>query len=403
MARRSVDLETRQLIPADARRLADKPAIDVPCIDSSVHARPASTDALRHYLGKEWTHRRLGPGERYYYPNPSGDYVSDAYGASGAPGSDRKTVGRQLFETFGLREAILLPLGLGLLPDTDLGTAVAAAINDWQANEWLSGWERAPRLWGSIRIFPRDVPGSIAEIERWHEDPRFVQIAMPAQSLLLYGDRSFHPLWEAAQAAGLPVVIHADAESGIEYWPTPNGHFNEFWEFSAYESFNSITHVLNLMAEGVFDRWPNLRLVLGDGAFDVIAALVWRWDKDYRPTRVEMPWMRHHPSEYLSQNCRFVTQRGEGPGDDATRTRWAATIEAGSMLLFGSSYPYWSCYDPREAIPTWPSSMADDIFYNNANATYRLDQRRARRTGEAHDHSASGRIGHGDEGRRHRH
>ena len=127
----------------------------MPVIDCAVHPRPRPGE-LQRYMPKVWQHRRLPAGERYYYPNPVGDYLKEAYGPDGPPGSDPALVSRHLFDECGISQAILLPLTLGLLPDIDLLAAICSATNAWLADTWLSTHNREGRFRGTIRVSPTD-------------------------------------------------------------------------------------------------------------------------------------------------------------------------------------------------------------------------------------------------------
>jgi hypothetical protein len=81
----------------------------------------------------------------------------------------------------GTSEAVLVLLTRGLLESNRYVTALASATNQWLADEWLSG-EHGPMFPGTIRVNPRDPVGAVAEINRWADDSRFVQVAVPLES-----------------------------------------------------------------------------------------------------------------------------------------------------------------------------------------------------------------------------
>ena len=50
------------------------------------------------------------------------------------------------------------------------------------------------------------------------------------------------------------------------------------------------TQVLNLVVEGVFDRFPTCAMALIEGGWTWLPSLMWRIDKDWKGLRREVPW-----------------------------------------------------------------------------------------------------------------
>ncbi len=348
----------------------------VPVVDCSVHPRPRPGE-LQEYLPKVWRGRRLPQGERYYYPNPVGDYVKESYGDAGPPGSDPELAARHLFDEAGVERAILIPLTLGLLPDADLVAAICSATNAWLAETWLGKHNHDGRYLGTIRIAPNHPEAAVAEIEQWADHPGFVQVGAPMQSMQLYGNPVFLPVWEAAARRGLPVVFHPDAETGVELPPTPAGYLRHFLGFAAYQPVNFINHLTSLMVGGVLDHLPDLRLVFADGGYDLCAPLLWRLDKDYRPMRPEMPWMKRLPTSYLPDQVRFVAHSLEGPEDDDVLREWLGMTAAESVLMFGSNYPSWDFFHPGAAFAGIDRELRERILARTARELYGLQERSA--------------------------
>ncbi len=354
-----------------AEAAAGHPRADMPVIDASVHPRPR-TGELQQYLPKIWQHRRLPPGERYYYPNPLGEYLKESFVDGGPPGSDPDVVGRHLFEDAGISQAILFPLTLGLLPDLDLQAAICAATNTWLAETWLTKYNTGGRYKGTIRVAPSQPDVAVAEIEKWAAHPDFVQIGIPMQSMQLYGAKVFLPIWEAAVRHNLPVAFHTDAETGLELAPTPGGYLKHFLGYAAYQPMTFISHLTSLMAGGILDYLPSLRLVFADGGWDMCAPFIWRLDKDYRPMRGDMPWMKKVPSDYISQHVRFVAHSLEGPEDPAVMEEWLNISDGKQVVMFGSNYPNWNLSHPNAAFAGVSAPLRARVLAGTAAELYGL-------------------------------
>lgn len=345
--------------------------MSVDAVDASVQVRPESQAALREFLPRVWRDRRLPFGERYYYPNPKGDYLREAYATGLPPGADPQLLQDHLFGASGVSLAVLNPLTLGLLPDGDLLAAICSATNEWLANTWLDRPEAASRYRGSIRVAPGEPETAVREIKRWADDPRFVQVSVPLQSLQPYGKRAFLPVWRTAAEYGLPIMIRADAETGVEFAPSPAGYFRSFMGFSAYQPLTFVNHLASFMVEGVFDDLPDLKVIFGDGGYDFATTMMWRMDKDYRPMRQDMPWMSKLPSEYLLTNIKFISRLMEGPTDDSIVGEWANMSDAGQVLVYGSSYPSWDYLPASGFFPTLGEDFRRRVMSENARELYR--------------------------------
>ena len=341
-------------------------------VDCAVHPSIRQKDELREYMQEPWRSRPFPGPERYFYPAPMGEYAPEARADGGLPGSDPELAGRRLFTEMGVDCAVLIPLTRGLLADADLATAICAATNDWMAATWLGKANSHGRFYGSIRVNPGDPEQARREIERWAGHPAFVQVAVPMQAHRPYGQRVYFPLWEAAARHGLPVAVHADGGAGVDFWPSPAGYYSTFMEYRTLYPTNFAYHLASLIAEGVFDRLEELTFVFADGAHHMLTPLVWRMDKDWRPTRRETPWTKQLPSTYLRTHVRFCADRFEMPDDPKVLDGWLEITGAHEMLLFASNYPYWDSFDPREAFTSAAPGVRERILSENARALYKF-------------------------------
>ena len=341
-------------------------------IDVAVYPSFKSAAELRDHLPRAYRDRPFPGTLRYLYATPTGvapfgSFATKARESSATPGSDPQLAAQHVAE-YGSDEAILLPLTRGVLPNLDLGTQICVATNNWLAEKWLSTG-MGVTFHGSIRLNPLDVEGSIAELERWSGDSRMVQVGVPLEAHMPYGHRAYYRLWEAFAASGLPVAVHNDGYSGSSFHPTPSGFPRHYAEFVALQQSNFIYHLTSLIAEGVFERLPGLRWVFTDGGFDVLTPLMWRMDMDWPITRVETPWVPHLPSGYLREHVRFVTSPLEGPPDDLV-DEWAEVSDAGSLLMYGSGYPFWSAASGDRTLPGASPELSARILRTTAQEFY---------------------------------
>jgi uncharacterized protein len=344
-----------------------------PVIDASVHIFAQSTADLRGFLREPYKSRGFPDYEMDWYGAPGGEYAKGTTGPDrGYPGSDPRLVAEHLFVERGVDIAVLHPMTRGMMPDRHLGTALAAAHNEMMVSRWLDDDALGDRFRGTIRVCPDDIAGGIREIDKYKDHPRVVQIGIPLQSRELYGKPQFWPLWDAAAAAGLPVAVHIESGEGIGFAPTPSGQTRTYEQYLGFMALNYLYHLMNMIAEGVFERTPNLKFVWADGAADLLTPFIWRMDTFGRPHLEQTPWAPKIPSAYLPGHVYFVQGSLDGPGDTEFAGEWFGFTGKEDMVMFGSSYPHWHGGELKV-----PSALAadqrDKLCWRNAAELYGID------------------------------
>lgn len=347
-------------------------------IDTDVHFRWHSTAQLVPYLAEPWRGRLRGGMVTYahvMYHNVAGVRRRDATPpGGGSPGSDPGFLVADLLERYSIDCAILNGegghLGLCALPDPDWAAALASAYNDWLAAEWLP---IDSRFRASIIVATQDPQLAAREIDRVAADPRFVQVILPAGARFPYGQRVYHPIFQAAERNGLPVAIHLGAEgAGIMAPPTAAGYPSYYLEWHTLLPTVFQAHLVSFLAEGTFERFPGLRVVGVECGFAWLPSLLWRLDKNFRSLRAEVPWVKRLPSEYVAEHIRFTTQPMDEPPDRRHLAQLLDMFPAEQILLFASDYPHWDFDDPSRVFAGMPDSFRRRVLSENALELYRL-------------------------------
>ncbi|UGT61318.1 amidohydrolase family protein [Nocardia asteroides] len=344
-----------------------------PVVDASVHVFFASNADMRSFLREPYRSRGIPDAEMDWYGAPGGEYAKGTRGPEKQyPGSDPGLVAAQLFDERGVDVAVLHPMTRGVLPDRHLTTAVLAAHNEMLVTRWLDG-AHADRFRGTIRVNPDDVPGALREIERWGTHPRVVQLGIPLQSMALYGKPQYWPIWEAAAAAGLPVAAHIETGESIAFPPTPSGHTRGYEQYLGFMTLNYVYHLMNMIAEGVFERFDALKFVWADGGADMLTPFSWRMDTFGRPHLEQTPWAPKMPSDYLPGHVYFVQGSLDGPGDTEFASEWLGFTGKEDMLMFGSSYPHWHAGDALALPAGLSAEQRAKLLWRNAAELYGID------------------------------
>jgi predicted TIM-barrel fold metal-dependent hydrolase len=313
---------------------------------------------------------RHGHAVGFPYPKATpGAYRRDAWPDGGMPGSDLAMMRAQLLDPCNIAMGVLNPLspsGHGDL-NADFSAAMSSAVNDWQLNAWT---RPEPRLKASLCIPYEDAPAAVAEIERRAAEPDFVQVLMLSRTNEPAGQRRYWPIYEAAQAAGLPVGYHVFGYGGHPL--TPGGWPSFYIEEVCAHASGAASLVASLVIEGVFERFPRLKIVLIEAGFGWLPALAWRLDHMFERFRNEVPHLKRRPSEYIREHLWLTTQpmeEAEKPQHVLDCMEWIGW----DRILFATDYPHWDFDNPRAAMPPrLDAQKRQMIFSGNAAAVYRM-------------------------------
>ncbi len=248
----------------------------------------------------------------------------------------------------------------------DMAAALCTAVNDWVAKELL---DREPRLRASILIPAHNPALAVKEIGRVAKDRRFVQVLLFAMGEMLLGRRLYWPIYAVAEKLGLAIGIHAG--STYHHAPMASGWPAHRVEDYVAQSTAFESQVLSFLAEGVFHKFPALKLVLIESGFTWLPTLLWRTNKTWRGVRPEVPWIDRPPAEILRDHLRLTLQPVDAPQNDPeTLARTLAHIGSDRMLLFSTDYPHWH-FDGEDVLPDGlPDDAVRKLMIDNPLDTY---------------------------------
>jgi uncharacterized protein len=382
-------------------------AYDGPVIDAGIHHQWASQLELVEYLPTEWR-EYLGkpdslPGgvgmmpavPRGAYESPLGDYLENEDGDQGrVPGSDPELVRTHIRAT-SITSRAILAFGPGTSvaahPNQYLSLELVKAANNWSIDKWLG----LPKdvLYGLIMV-PSPMPeAAAAEVRRVGVHERVAGALMCANNIgKPYGHSIYHPIYEAAVEMDLPIIIHSDGTTADAITqPTGGGQPATFAEYHLFQCQVLMTHVVSLISQGVFERYPRLRVVLSGAGVNWITTFLWRFDNDYVALRREVPWMKRMPTDCFREHFRVLTHPFDKGPSPATLLRLFGSFGgAEDLLCFSSGYPNWDS-DTFEDVRSWlPVEWHHKVFHDNAAATFRWERADSTRAADA--------VGRGDRG-----
>lgn len=348
-------------------------------IDCDIHNIVPSVDVLEPYLPARWRkhvktfgmrqHHGFASGIPYPKASPGGGSRVDAWPPSGLPpGADLDFMREQHLDVQDIEYGILNCLypKVGELLNDELGAALARATNDWQIAEWL---DKEPRLRASIVVPTQNPEMAAEEIDRLGDNPGFVQVLLLVRTEMPLGKRHYWPIYEAAERHGLVIGIHAGGSPGNPITPVgwPSHYLEDY--VSLAQAFQ--TQLVSLVSEGIFAKFPGLRVALIEGGFTWLPSLMWRFDKNWKGLRGEVPWVDRLPSEIIHEHVRLTIQPVDEPPNQEYLLQTMEQLGSEEMLLFSTDYPHWHFDEREDALPVdLPPELERKILVENARALY---------------------------------
>jgi predicted TIM-barrel fold metal-dependent hydrolase len=156
---------------------------------------------------------------------------------------------------------------------------------------------------------------------------------------------------------------------------------------AGYPSFYLDYHVGNgivtqgqltsLVAGGLFEEVPGVRVVMTESGVAWVAALRWSLDAAWKLMRDDHPRLKRLPSEYIDEHVWFTTQPIEEPEDPQHLMYAIEQANLRDRLLFATDYPHWDFDSPKQALPrVINKELRHRIMAGNALDLYGFPQER---------------------------
>jgi uncharacterized protein len=240
-----------------------------------------------------------------------------------------------------------LALTVNGLQEQDLAAAVCHAVNRWLVEAYLPA---DPKRLKGVGLIPcQDPAAAVKELEFLAEQPGIVSAMLPTNVYgINMGDRRFDPIYETAQAIGMPLSVHPQTGHDGEYgrWGVM-GAGSERMEKYIYVHITAFTFelqiaLMHMIGEGVFDRYPTLRVAYMEGGAGWLPFWAERLDEHQEKLRPQWPDLQRRPSEIISSGQVCFTCEPE----ERTLPYVLDRIGA-SQILYASDYAHWDCEFPN--------------------------------------------------------
>lgn len=366
-----------------AEDIADQPAVDdvdsaavqIGIIDCDVHHQFDAPSTLfpylpRHYVEYIKDFGSMMPGLGYTNVPGNGARHDLWVGQEINPSTVPEVCIEKHLDVYDIDLAVLTggPYAAAVHPDADYAAAYCRAFNDWTLEHWVS---KDPRFRASIHIAPTDPQQAVAEIERLAPHKEFIQVLMPAGARLPFGNRFYHPIYEACERHGLSVCVHFGGEgAGIAAPPTAAGYPSYYLEMRMARPQIAMAHVVSLICEGVFEKYPDFRFLFIEHDVFWVPGLLWHMDGDWKGLRDYTPWVKKLPSEYVRSNIRFGSQPLPDTPTKADLAKFLEWLHADEVLVFASDYPHWDWDEPSTFLQGFDAALRQRVMADNACQLY---------------------------------
>jgi 2,3-dihydroxybenzoate decarboxylase len=230
------------------------------------------------------------------------------------------------------------------------------------------------RFAGLATVAPQAPEAAAAEIERAMGALKLNGLLINSYTNDEYLDLpKYDPILAAAAKFKAPLYIHPRTPSPSMVGPfSDHGLIGALWGFAADTSL----HAMRLIMSGVFDRHPDLTVVLGHMG-EGIPYWFWRIDNMYdKYTRLNagpamgLKPLKKRPSEYFRENF-YITTSGMNSHDSL---KFGIDVLGADRIMFAVDYPYESSAQSAEFLNTAPISETErrKIGHLNAERVFRI-------------------------------
>jgi 2,3-dihydroxybenzoate decarboxylase len=266
----------------------------------------------------------------------------------------------------GIEIAVLGLAGPGVQIERDAAVATrgAAEANDFLAHSIES---RRDRYSGLAHLAMQDPLGAAKELDRCIRELGFVGAMINGHTNGQYlDDPALYPFWERVQEMNTIIYLHPT--DPVSTYPAIVGCDSirrAMWEWGVETG----THALRLVFNGLFDRFPNIKLVLGHLG-ETLPFLLWRFDSRAKLYGLKL---QKRPSDYIRENI-WVTTSGMFSADPVMCSVSALGRE---RVMFSADYPFENSDEAGEFMQSLPvdDDLRADIAYRNAERLLRLPAR----------------------------
>jgi 2,3-dihydroxybenzoate decarboxylase len=301
----------------------------------------------------------MAPGLEGYWESTMGNVARPMYEHVSRRLADFGELRLSDMDAAGIEVAVLGLAGPGVQIERDakLASQKAAQANDFLADVVRNNPERYS---GFAHLALQDPVGAGNELERCVRELGFCGAMINGHTNGQYlDDPALYPFWERVEALGTPIYLHpTDPVATYSVLAGCDSLKRAMWEWG----LETGTHALRLIFNGVFDRFPRAKVILGHLG-ETLPFLLWRFDSRAKLYGLNL---KRAPSEYIKNNI-WVTTSGMFAADPLL-----CSINAlgHRRVMFSADFPFESTREACKFMDDAPinDAIKHDIAFNNAKS-----------------------------------
>jgi predicted TIM-barrel fold metal-dependent hydrolase len=283
------------------------------------------------------------------------------------PGSYDGAARTKVLDEEGIERSLLFPslyLLNGDIEDPAVAAAACHGYNEWIADMCRDGGGRLHAVGvvplQSVELATREaahiaalgLKGVCFRPERY-------------KGLALNDDR-LKPFWDAVAGNGLFAAVHGSFGSLMPSFASGR-YQNNFFVHMICHPFEQMAACLDIVAGGVLDRHPGLRVAFLESGLGWLEYWLERMDEHFEVMRHHVPWLKRKPSELFREHC-FISIEA----DEAHRLPRLQALGLDHCIFWGADYPHYDCTYPgavkdlEEHLAPLDAALADRVRHGNA-------------------------------------
>lgn len=252
---------------------------------------------------------------------------------------------------FGLDYSILNPtlnLALSTVNNDQAAVALANAYNAWILDQFVDAREH---IYTPLVVAPQHPEKAADEIDDRAGEEGVVGVMMPSTGLVPpAGHRQYDPIYEAAQANDLPLLLHSGSGATADSFPVVRKWAETYAEDHAVvHPFTAMWHLTTMLFRGVPERFPDLDVVIQEAGVGWIGYTLWRLDDHYLELSDEIPYLNRLPSDYVEEQFYFTTQPVGHTAKNPGHLAKAIEMAGPGNVMYSSDLPH-PDFDPPEEL-----------------------------------------------------